>query len=197
MRVPTVLTRQEVEAIQAVTLRDQEKAESPHQRFNAVRNEAILRLLYSTGLRVQELCNLNLDSVMLNERQLKVRKGKFGDSSYQLVEKQETLDSLASYLDLRQEVNHKGEAFFVSFYGQRILARQINRYLKDYARRAGVKKNTHAHIFRHSFGTELYRRTKDLRMVQRVLRHKRLATTEIYTHIVLDDVKAGLRKADL
>lgn len=139
----------------------------------------------------------DLESVMLNERRLKVRKGKFGDSSSQLVEKEATLDSQKRYLGARAQVNGKGEVLFIGWNGQRILARQISRYLKDYAHRAGVKKNVHAHTFRHSFGTELYRQTKDLRMVQRALRHKRLATTEIYTHIVLDDVKAGLRKADL
>lgn len=197
MKVPEVLTRDEIKRIQAIPKEDFKKAKSEHQRFNAIRNLAILRLLTSTGLRVSEVCNLNLENVLLGEKQLKIREGKFGNEDYQPIGNNETIESLKRYLVERERIPGKGRAFFISYFSQRILPRQIRRYIKDYATRAGITKNTHPHTFRHTFGTELLRATGNLRLVQVALRHKRISSTEIYTHIAKPELTEALEKAGL
>lgn len=196
MKVPVVLTRQEVEWLIAVPVQDSQ-TQDPHKKFNAIRNEALLRLLFSTGLRISEACNLNRDNIFFEEQCLKVREGKGGNEEYQPLTKQSTLDSLKKYLKAREQIEGKGQAFFISFYGHRLLPRQVNRYLKDYARRAGIGKNVHAHCFRHSFATEMYRRTGHLEWVQRALRHVSIQTTQIYAKVVKTDVEKALEVADL
>ncbi len=196
-RIPTVLTREEVEDLIATAQRDIQTSQSEHQRFNAVRNVAILRLFWSSGLRVQEICNLNVDCIFPEERRIKVRKGKFGNNDYQRVQRSETWEALEKYLSLRGNILGKGKALFISFYGQRILARQIGRYLKDYARRAGIRKNVFPHVLRHSFLSEFYKVTNDLLATQRVARHKSIESTRIYIHINDKVVVDGLVKANL
>ncbi len=196
-RIPVVLTRQEVESLITVAEKDIETSQTAHQRFNAVRNVAILRLFWSTGLRVQEACNLNLNSIFPEEKRIKVRFGKFGNNDYQRIQKKETWEALEEYLLLRNEVDGKGQALFISFYGQRILARQMNRYLKGYASQARIPKNVHAHTLRHSFLTEYWTKTNNLLATQKVARHKNIASTLIYTHIYDKDIEEGLIRANL
>jgi len=65
--------------------------------------------------------------------------------------------------------------------------------IKRYAKRAGIEKEIHPHTLRHTFGTDLYRETKNLRMVQKSLGHSHISTAEIYTHIVDDELEAGMK----
>lgn len=196
-RIPTVLTRQEVESLIVTAEKDIETSQNDHEKFNAVRNVAILRVFWSTGLRVQELCNLNLDCVFSEESRIKVRLGKFGNNDYQPVKKKETWEALERYLALRKDIPGKGPALFISFYGLRVLARQINRYLKAYASQAGISKNVHCHTLRHSFGSEYYRITNDLNRTKEIMRHRSISSTEIYLHTNKERLAEGLVEANL
>ena len=161
-KIPVVLTREEVNKIIEVAEQDIESSQTGHKRFNATRNTAILRLAFSTGLRTQELCNLNVESIFPEEKRLKVREGKFQNSDYQEIRKEETWESLKRYLPFRKQVDGSGPALFLSYYGQRLKGRQFSRDLKKYGKRAGIKKNVHPHCLRHSFLSEFYRITKDI-----------------------------------
>lgn len=196
-RIPTVLVREEVEDLIATAERDIETSQNEHQRFSATRNASILRLFWSTGLRVQEVCNLNVDCVFPEEKRIKVRLGKFGNNDYQPIRKKETWEALERYLVLREDIPGKGSALFISFYGLRILARQINRYVKDYGKRAGIKKNVHPHTLRHSFGSEYYRKTNDLNRTKEIMRHRSISSTEIYLHTTKERLAEGLVEANL
>lgn len=196
-RIPTVLVREEVEKLISTAERDIETSQSEHQRFNATRNVAILRVFWSTGLRVQELANLNCDCVFEKEMRIKIRCGKFGNNDYQPIAREATWEALGRYLALRRGIEGKGEALFISFYGQRILARQINRYLKDYAARTGLSKNLHCHTLRHSFGSEYYRITNDLNRTKEIMRHRSISSTEIYLHTTKERLAEGLVEAGL
>ena len=81
--------------------------------------------------------------------------------------------------------------------GQRIVPREVNRYLNGYAFRAKISKNVHAHILRHSFGTLFYKATQDLVKTQLALRHRDISSTMIYVHIEKESVIEGLRLANL
>lgn len=197
MKIPVVLTKQEIMRLVAVPEGDIETASNDHRRFNAIRNTAILRLLTSSGLRIQELANLNRGNVFPQKERIKVRRGKRGNEDYIPVANDATWKSLERYEKARQTISGTGEAYFVGWNGQRILPRQVNRYLKDYGNRSGIKKNIHAHILRHSFGTLFYKATQDLVKTQLALRHKDISSTMIYVHIEKEAVIEGLRLAGL
>ncbi len=197
MKIPTILTRKELMRLIAVPEGDVETASNQHQLFNSIRNEAILRLLCSTGLRTQELANLNRSNIFPQEQRIKVRQGKKGNEDYISIVSDATWPALETYEKMRETIPGTGKAFFVGWNGQRILPRQINRYLKDYAPRAGISKNVHAHILRHSFGTLFYKATQDLVKTQLALRHRDISSTMIYVHIEKEAVIEGLRLAGL
>ncbi len=197
MKIPTILTREELMRLIAVPEGDIETASNDHRRFNAIRNTGILRLLTSSGLRIQELANLNRSNIFPQELRIKVRQGKKGNEDYIPIVSDATWQALERYEKIRETIPGTGEAYFVGWNGQRILPRQVNRHLKDYASRAGLEKNVHAHILRHSFGTLFYKATQDLVKTQLALRHKDISSTMIYVHIEKEAVIEGLRLANL
>jgi len=181
----------------AVPEDDIETASNDHQFFNSIRNVAILRLLCSTGLRIQELANLNRSNIFPQEQRIKVRQGKKGNDDYIPIVNDATWQALERYEKIRETIPGTGEAYFVGWNGQRVLSRQVNRHLKDYGKRAGILKNIHAHILRHSFGTLFYKATRDLAKTQLALRHRDISSTMIYVHIEKEAVIEGLKLAGL
>ncbi len=149
------------------------------------RDRAILELLFSTGLRVSELCALNQDTIDLKKDDFSIR-GKGG--KVRVVFLSETAkQALQNYLTARKDFE---EALFIR-YGKkaevgddrRISPRGVQRLLKQSAIKAGITKKVTPHIIRHSFATDLLGNGADLRSVQAMLGHASISTTQIYTHI--------------
>ncbi len=153
--------------------------------FKDLRDRAILELLFSTGLRVSELCGLNRDSINLKSGEFAVR-GK-GDK-VRLVFLSETAEiALKNYLQKRQDVD---EALFIRNVKNvsktedlRLTSRSVERLIKYYAAKAGLSKKVTPHTLRHSFATDLLMNGADIRSVQELLGHSNITTTQIYTHI--------------
>ncbi len=161
--------------------------------FKDLRDRAILELLFSTGLRVSELCALNRDSVP--EYQTGASSGKSGEfavrgkgDKVRLVFFSETAKTaLKNYLEKRKDVD---EALFIRNVKNpskednlRLTARSIERLVKHYAAKAGLSKRVSPHTIRHSFATDLLINGADIRSVQALLGHSNITTTQIYTHI--------------
>lgn len=152
---------------------------SPKQQ----RDRAILELLFSTGLRVSELCSLNRDSVDMTGDEFSIR-GKGGKIRVVFLS-DEAKRVLASYLNKRDDTD---EAMFVQVGGKkgdslRLTPRSVERIVAFYARSAGISKKVTPHIIRHSFATDLLRNGADIRSVQIMLGHSNISTTQVYTHI--------------
>ena len=148
----------------------------------SLRDKAILELLFSTGLRVSELCALDGD-IDLSRDELSIR-GK-GDKVRVVFLSFVAKEAVASYLRARKDMN---EALFVGLSvgkkrGGRITARSVERMIKEYATRAGLTKKVTPHVLRHSFATDLLSNGADLRSVQALLGHANITTTQIYTHV--------------
>lgn len=148
-----------------------------------LRDRAILELLFSTGLRVSELCALNAD-IDLSRDELSVR-GK-GDKVRVVFISLDAKDAVMKYLKARKDME---EPLFVS-YGKntqkgdrRLTPRSVERLIKKYAIEAGITKKVTPHIIRHSFATDLLQNGADLRSVQALLGHANIATTQVYTHV--------------
>lgn len=147
-----------------------------------LRDRAIMELLFSTGLRVSELCSLDTD-LDLTRDELSVR-GK-GDKVRVVFLSPTAKTAVAAYLKARKDMS---DALFVH-YGRgtkipaRLTPRSIERTVKFYAIKAGITKKVTPHVIRHSFATDLLENGADLRSVQALLGHANIATTQIYTHV--------------
>ena len=150
----------------------------------SLRDKAILDLLFSTGLRVSELCALNND-INLKAGEFSIR-GKGGKVRVVFLS-DSAKNSVKKYLDARKDMN---DALFVQV-GKEIKSedpspltrRSIERIVKQYAIKAGISKKVTPHVIRHSFATDLLSNGADLRSVQMLLAHPNIATTQIYTHV--------------
>ncbi len=152
------------------------------------RDHAIITLMAYTGLRVSEVTGLDCEDINLGERTLTVVAGK-GDKDRMVVFAQPTAVALRRWLEARDEVDH--EALFLNRSGRRISPRSLQRIVKKYAGDAGIRKTVTPHVLRHTMATTLLRHGADIRIIQQLLGHSTIATTQIYTHV--DD--AMLRSA--
>jgi len=150
--------------------------------FAALRDRAILATLFSTGLRVSELCSLDRNSVNLKTGEFSVI-GKGGKMRIVFLSEDAT-KNLEEYLKKRTDID---KALFVREAGNdeenlRLTPRSVQRIIKKYAAKAGIVKNVTPHKLRHSFATDLLQNGADIRSVQAMLGHSSITTTQIYTH---------------
>jgi len=155
-----------------------------------LRDKAILEMLFSGGLRVSELCNIDRDHLNLKRREFMVR-GK-GQKDRPIFISQRAADALEKYLATR---NDGEKPLFISMSVsdkskiQRLTTRSIQRIVGRYARAAGITKHVSPHTLRHSFATDLLMNGADLRSVQAMLGHADISTTQVYTHVTDQHLK--------
>jgi tyrosine recombinase XerC len=165
-----------------------------------IRDRAILELLYGTGMRVGELVNLNIIDIDLYEKTVRVfGKGSkerilpLGNPNIKAVQKYLTCRNM-----FRKNISidkNDPNALFLNRFGGRLSARSIRRVLIKYMKMAGLNKKISPHVLRHSFATHLLGGGADLRSVQELLGHESLSTTQIYTHITKERLKAIYKKS--
>ena len=154
------------------------------------RDRAFLELLYASGLRVSELVKLNLEQVNLETREIRVW-GK-GSKERMVLMGEPAANALANYLK-QGRTQLSGEkrtgALFLNRYGGRLTERSVQSILEEYADIAGIGRRVHPHMLRHTFATHLLDGGADLRVVQELLGHASLSSTQIYTHISKSQAK--------
>jgi len=186
-RVPSFLSEEEMAGFLEV-----QSSDKPLD----MRDRAILELLYASGIRVSELVGINLEDASLGERLIRVRgKGKkerlvpFGRMAG---------ERLTLYLRVRPDLvqDRIGEkAMFLNYQGRRITSRSVERIVDKYIRLTAVKRKISPHSLRHSFASHLLSRGADLRVIQELLGHESLATTQKYTHLNLGQLMDVYRKS--
>lgn len=184
--LPDYLTLEEIDEL-FIVIREDDSYE--------LRDKAMFELLYSSGLRISEACNLRLEDVDLENMFLTVRgKGgrerlvPFGEKSLQI---------MSRYLEQsRDEIlkNRYSEYLFISKKGDFLNRKSVWRLLKKYLARTEIKKVVTPHTFRHSFATHLIENNADLRSVQELLGHIDISTTQIYTHLASRTLKEVHKK---
>jgi site-specific recombinase XerD len=158
-------------------------------RRNGFRDLAILHLLYSTGLRVSELSNLNRKDVNLDSREFRV-VGK-GRKARIVFLSETAADHVKRYLDARNDnwvplfISNSNRSRVDSLIGEdrRLEPQAIERIVREISTRAGLVKKVTPHTLRHTFATELLKNGADIRSVQEMLGHASITTTQIYTHL--------------
>jgi integrase/recombinase XerC len=170
-RIPLPLEEAEVVAL----------VEVPGDGRSALRARAILELLYATGLRCAELVSLDVSSLDLDGRTLRVvGKGRkerivlFGGQARR---------ALRAYLETRPDWQPRSDALFVNHRGGRLTDRSVRNLVADRVRALAIQAKVSPHTLRHSFATHLLRRGADLRAIQELLGHSSLSTTQRYTHV--------------
>jgi site-specific recombinase XerD len=191
-RLPRVLSVDEAEALVTAPRRAPARDEAL-----ARRDAALLELLYATGMRISELAGLTLDRLDVRRQQLRV-VGK-GNKERELVFGAPAAAALASYLASgRPALASRGEAsdaVFLNASGARLSARGARLVIERWVRRTGVSPRTSPHTLRHSFATHLLEGGADLRVVQELLGHVNLQTTQVYTHLSDAALRSAYRDA--
>lgn len=172
----------------------------PDQNPIDLRDRAIIELLFSSGLRVSELVNLNRDSINLNRREFMVR-GK-GNKDRPIFISHSAANHLQNYLNTRTDslaplfisYNKSKSTANTSGNFRRLTPRSIERLVQKHARAAGIIKTVTPHTLRHSFATDLLFNGADLRSVQSLLGHSDISTTQIYTHVTDTHLKSTHEK---
>jgi len=148
------------------------------------RDRAFMELLYASGLRVSELVGLDLEQVDLEGREIRVW-GK-GSKERMVLMGEPAVNALKSYINNgRQELlgNKRSNALFLNYQGGRLTERSVQSILQNCALMAGINKRVHPHVLRHTFATHLLDGGADLRVVQELLGHTSLSSTQVYTHV--------------
>lgn len=148
------------------------------------RDRALLELLYASGLRVSELVNLDLEQVNLATNEIRVW-GK-GSKERVVLIGEPAAKALSTYFSQgRPELlaKKRNSAVFLNYKGERLPARRIQKILEKYASLANIDKRVHPHLLRHTFATHLLDGGADLRVVQELLGHAQLSSTQVYTHV--------------
>ena len=186
LHLPDVLSLEEIDKMIAQI--DMSKSESH-------RNRAIIEMLYGSGLRVSELVNLRLSDIYLKEGYMRIT-GK--GSKQRLVPISPVAAEWFEYwLQDRNALAVKSEAMDVAFvnrYGRQLTRAMIFTIIKNLARAAGIQKTISPHTLRHSFATHLLQNGADLRIIQQLLGHESISTTEIYTHVDIRDLREAVLK---
>lgn len=179
-KLPNVLTIEEVDKLLNINL------ETPFD----YRNKAMLELMYATGLRVSELCNLTFNNINLDEKYVRC----FGKGSKERIVPigDVALEYLNIYLNTyRGDLKKKNlcDNLFLNNHGKKLTRQGFLLILKNIAKQQEINKNITPHMLRHSFATHLLNNGADLRSIQIMLGHSNLSTTQIYTNVSKDTLK--------
>ncbi|MDC7124029.1 MAG: tyrosine-type recombinase/integrase, partial [Spirochaetales bacterium] len=181
-KLPDYLFEKEIDALIALT----------GTGFTGIRDRFILELLYSTGCRVSEAVSINISDIDFKDHAIKV-SGK-GQKERIVFLGKRAMNCLEEYLALRNIRADKDDpdavnALLLNFRGARITQRGIAGIIEKYVSKSGIVKNVSPHTFRHSFATHLVEHGADIRVVQEMLGHESLSTTQIYTHMGIERLR--------
>ncbi|RCW60962.1 tyrosine-type recombinase/integrase [Halanaerobium sp. ST460_2HS_T2] len=187
-KLPNVLSEEEQKRL----------LEQPNPRYvTGQRNHLLLKIFLDAGLRLSEATGLKWKNISLMTGQLKVVEGK-GAKDRILWLAEENLELLKSWkqrqaLEAKENLNYVFTAMSKGTLGNKLDNRYVQDMVKRYAKKAGISKNVSPHTCRHTFATDMLRKTKNIRMVQRALGHNQLNTTMIYTYIYDSELKVQMK----
>lgn len=182
-KLPNVMDIKEIEKIIRSAYNIKPSANSKFANSSKVRDIAVIELLFATGLRVSEICDLKVGSVNLGSGLIKV-KGKGNKERIITVCNRETLRVLKECYHLfHREEQNNSNYFFLNRLHKRLSDQSIRFLVKKYARIAGLERNITPHVFRHTFATLLLEQDVDIKYIQHLLGHSSIMTTQIYTHV--------------
>ena len=163
------------------------------------RNRVLIELLYATGMRVSEVCNLEVNQINLYNNTIKVN-GK-GKKDRIVILYKGIAEQLKYYIDFTRSnllsisKDSEERKVFINYKGGKLTPRGVRKIINNLIDHCAVNKHVSPHMIRHSFATSLLNNGADLRIVQELLGHENLQTTQIYTHVSNESMKSAFEKA--
>ena len=186
--VPKTIPLSSLETLLQSAYNESRNASTYIKRINAIRDIALMEMLFATGIRISELCSLNPDSVDLNNHTIHIL-GKGSKERLIQIENPAALDALTNYYTMYQSSIAQCHHFFANINGTPLSDQSARRIINKYAKMAGIKQHITPHMFRHTFATSLLDADVDIRYIQELLGHSSISTTQIYTHVSLSKQK--------
>lgn len=177
-----------------LTLDEQEKLLNQFnlRYITSQRNKTMIQLLLNTGLRLSEMTNLKWNDIDLMTGQVKVVEGK-GLKDKILWLDEETLTMLGKWKQRQFKEWGRSDLVFTTRTLHSLDGKAVRSMIKTYSDKAGIKKHITTHSLRHTFASDLLRDTKNIRIVQKALGHADISSTQIYTHIVDEELEEALK----
>lgn len=182
--LPKTIPLHAVESLLVTIYQQRTLAKTIYQRRNALRDAAVIELLFATGIRISELCSLQIENVNLVEGNLLIYGKGSKERRLQIVN-QNVCDILKEYSNDYQKEITKCNHFFVSQSGNPLSDQAVRRMIQKYTSLASISLHITPHMFRHTFATCLLEADVDIRYIQEMLGHSSIHVTEIYTHVAL------------
>ncbi|WP_019911653.1 tyrosine-type recombinase/integrase [Paenibacillus sp. HW567] len=181
-RIPKTLAVEEIERLLQSPLRDREQLTTPFRTRLSIRNDAIIDLLFSTGIRIGELAQIHLQDIDLKNRVV-VIFGKGRKERLLYLSSTELIDKINDWMEVRELFRPQCDTLFLNKYGKALSIYGIEDIFSKYRKLASINEKATPHYLRHSFATQLLENGADLRAVQEILGHSSVSTTEIYTEV--------------
>lgn len=182
VRLPVVMTKEEVQQILVKLDVEQNAVKDDGQRFFAVRNKAIIELLFGSGMRIGELCGLRNRDVDLCRGQVRIigkgNKERVVDICLPVI-----MQSLRQWVDVRKSSDGMEDGFFTSRIGRNLGPQTVRSLVRRLTNDCSIEKHVTPHTFRHTFATLLLEENIDIAYIQHILGHSSIATTQIYLHV--------------
>lgn len=180
--LPRTITIQNIQKLFQTAYQLLAEAATDYQKQTLSRDIAVLELLFSTGLRVSELCSLDSNDIDLEEGAVRIY-GKGSKERIIQITNLNVINSLKNYYNLFHEQLKEVDYFFCNRLGHRLSEQSVRFMIRNYSKLAHISEHITPHMFRHTFATLLLEEDVDIRYIQHILGHSSITTTQIYTHV--------------
>ncbi len=182
--LPKTIPLHTVEAFLTAIYKQRSLARTEYQRKASLRDAAVIELLFSTGMRISELCSLKTNSINLYDQNVLIY-GKGSKERKIQIGNNDVIEILKEYKDVFYDEMKRCDHFFVNQNGDAISDQSIRRMINKYTSLAAIELHITPHMFRHAFATSLLEADVDIRYIQEMLGHSSINITEIYTHVAM------------
>ena len=182
--LPKTIPLHTVEVFLRTIYKQQKNAKTTYQRKNALRDAAIIEMLFATGMRISELCSLQVGDVNLIEGTILIY-GKGAKERMIQLGNDDVIHTLIEYREVFDSQIRECNYFFANQNGSALSDQSIRRMINKYASLAAIELHITPHMFRHTFATSLLEADVDIRYIQEMLGHSSINITEIYTHVAV------------
>jgi len=195
-RLPKTLTTSEISKLLQYIVARSNNSYSAFDKYISSRDLAIIEVLYSTGIRIGELSAINLKDIDLLEQTILIH-GKGRKERITYISNELVMTRLTCWIEQREQRPHCDDALFVNKYGRRLSIYSIEDLFRNYCVKANINPKATPHFLRHSFATGLLSNGADIRVVQELLGHSSISTTQIYTQVSHELKKQALDKFNM
>lgn len=182
--LPRVIPLHTIETLLSVIYTQCKEAPSEYQRKNALRDAAVIEMLFATGIRISELCSLRKEDINLRDQSLLIY-GKGAKERKLQIGNDDVIHVLQQYENVFFPQIKKCNFFFVNQNGSALSDQSVRRMINKYTSLAAIELHITPHMFRHTFATSLLEADVDIRYIQEMLGHSSINITEIYTHVAM------------